>query len=394
MSLLLIGGFFLFLAVTALPYVLTLTYYAYTQPEESPINKDHDHTPTVSIVLPTYNEEDIIKAKLDDIKQINYPTDKLELIIVDSGDDNTVENIKEYLSNQTGDNPYPHTLIEEFDERGLAPALNHGYAHAGNELILKTDCDSKIGADSLREATANFTDQDVGVVTGQQTDVLGGSEVEAGYRSIQALIQTLESWIDSTLICHGPFTLFRNDCFTEQTRIDTDSIADDTELALKIRTRLNKRVIFDPAVEYAEASHSQFGKRRQQKDRRAMGLIRLLTRQRTHLFNHDNYGKVVLPMNWSFMIFSPILMVIDFVLLGAATMQIGGIPAVTLAVLAVYWFMKLGENDKLGPLQPAYSLFDTQVSLLSAMVGLITGTEDGTWDVDDELREKFAESDD
>jgi Glycosyltransferases, probably involved in cell wall biogenesis len=368
------------LGLTGLPYVLYLLLAKIWDPQGSPIKK-RPAEPTVSIVLPTYNEERIIENKLQDIITLDYPMDRVEVVVVDSSDDTTRERIREFFADR--DSP-ELTLLEEDERRGLAPALNDAYAAASNEIVIKTDCDSKLATDSVREATANFADTTVGAVTGRNVDVLGGSGVEEGYRDIQATIQTLESHIDSTLIFHGPFSAFRND---EIVRIDPDSIADDTELALKIRKN-GKRVVFDPAVQYKEASHSKFSKRRTQKDRRAMGLLRLLFQHRDMLGRYGLYGSFVLPFNWWFMFVSPWLLAMALgiaTVLGVLTTGLFGlaIPA-SIGVVTI-----LGSRDRLGSVQSVYAVFDTQVSLLFAAVKLLRGEGSAIWDVDEELREMY-----
>jgi len=368
-------------ALTAIPYVAYLGLYAWIRPSGSPANKQ-DWEPTVSIVLPTYNEEKIIEKKLDDLLELEYPMEKVELVVVDSSDDETRTLLREYFSDL--DDPSLN-LLEEDERRGLAPALNDAYAAAENEMVVKTDCDSYLPNDVLREAAANLADPDVAAVTGRNVEVLGGSEVESGYRGIQGYIQQLESHLDSTLIFHGPFSAFENDAILP---IDPNSLADDTELALRIRRDTGKRVIFDPAVQYKEASHSGFVKRRKQKDRRGMGLIRLLVQHRDALGKYGNYGKAVLPFNWWFMIASPWLLALAIGLGTLGGILSFGLPGLVFPAV-VTGFVVLGGRDALGPIQPLYSLFDTQVSLLRASIELLRGKGDGTWDVDAELREAF-----
>jgi cellulose synthase/poly-beta-1,6-N-acetylglucosamine synthase-like glycosyltransferase len=335
----------------------------------------------VSIILPTYNEERIIENKLEDILALDYPMEKVEVVVVDSSDDSTPELIEEFFD---GLEEPSLTLIREEERRGLAIALNEAYATTKNEMVVKTDCDSKVAPDALREAAANLADPDVKAVTGRNVEVLGGSEVEEGYRDIQARIQTLESHIDSTLIFHGPFSAFKRDALVP---IDEDSIADDTELALKIRKN-GGRVVFDPAVKYMEASHSAFRKRRKQKDRRAMGLIRLLWRQREMLGGYGRYGRVVLPFNWWFMIVSPWLVMGTLAVMTVGGFFVGGPLGLAVPVL-LGGFVFFGARDSLGSLQSAYALFDTQVSLFWASVKLFRGEGSATWDVDPELREVY-----
>jgi cellulose synthase/poly-beta-1,6-N-acetylglucosamine synthase-like glycosyltransferase len=367
-------------AITAVPYVCYLVLYAAIRPDGSPADK-RPAEPTVSIVLPTYNESSIIEKKLDDLMALDYPMEKVELVVVDSSDDETPELIESYFT--VREHPALN-LIREEERRGLAPALNDAYAAAENEMVIKTDCDSYLPEDVLREAAGNLADPDVAAVTGRNAEVLGGSEVEAGYRGVQGYVQMLESHLDSTLIFHGPFSAFENDAIVP---IDPNSLADDTELALKIR-RNGKRVIFDPAVRYKEASHSAFGKRRTQKDRRGMGLIRLLVQHRDALGRYGKYGRVVLPFNWWFMIVSPWLVALDVVAVTAAALSFVGVAGLAVP-LSLGGFVWLGQRDWLGPLEPLYSLLDTQVSLLHASVELLRGEGDGTWEVDAELREAF-----
>ncbi|GAA0671428.1 glycosyltransferase [Natronoarchaeum mannanilyticum] len=372
-----VGGL---VALTGLPYAIYIILYELRKPEGSPAKKEPVE-PAVSVVLPTYNEADIVETKLEDLLELDYPMEKVELVVVDSSDDETPELIEAFFE----DRDAPElTLLREDERRGLAVALNEAYAAADNEVVVKTDCDSKVAPDAIREAVANLADPDVAAVTGRNAEVLGGSKVERGYRDVQSKIQTLESHLDSTFIFHGPFSAFERDAIRP---IDEDSIADDTELALKIRKE-GGRVVFDPAIRYREAAHSSFGKRRQQKDRRAMGLLRLLWRQRGMVGRYGKYGRVVLPFNWWFMIISPWLIagMVGIATLGALT--VGG-PVGLVVPSALAAVVLLGSRDALGPFQLLYSLFDTQVSLFRASLKLLAGKGDGTWDVDQELREAF-----
>ena len=336
--------------------------------------------PTVSVVLPTYDEADIVEAKLDDIVALDYPMASVEVVVVDSSTDETPELVEAFFADREAPGL---TLIREPERRGLAVALNEAYAAAGNEVVVKTDCDSKLAPDALRRAVETLADPDVAAVTGRNAEVLGESAVEEGYRDVQARVQTVESWLDSTLIFHGPFSAFER---TSIVPVDEDSIADDTELALRIR-RNGGRVLFDPAIEYKEAAHSGLRERRTQKDRRAMGLVRLLWRQRDALGRHGPYGWVVLPFNWWFMLVSPPLVAAGLAI-GAVAAVLAG-PVGWLALAGFGAWVVVGSNDALGPLQPVYALFDTQVSLFLAALRLLRGEGDGTWEPDAALRDAF-----
>ncbi|WP_407067007.1 glycosyltransferase [Haloarcula brevis] len=354
-------------------------------PDGSPVDK-REVEPSVSIVLPTFNESDIVETKLEDIASLDYPTEKLELVVVDASDDGTGELIESFYTDQNGPTL---SVIREDSRRGLAVALNDGYAAASNEIVVKTDCDSKLAPDALREAVANFDDPSVGGVTGRNADVIGGSEVESNYRGMQAFVQMAESHLDSTLIFHGPFSAFRRNLIVP---IDEDSLADDSELALRIR-RNGSRVVFDPAVRYKEAAQSAFRDRRAQKDRRGMGLLRLLFRQVDALGQHGAYGRVVLPLNWGMMVISPWLVTAGIIAIVAGAISNFGWLGIAVP-LTLGGFVLLGSADRLGPFEPLYALFDAQVSLVSAGLSLVLSDADGTWDQQTELRNTFQTGED
>jgi cellulose synthase/poly-beta-1,6-N-acetylglucosamine synthase-like glycosyltransferase len=367
------------LGVTAAPYAGYLALYAWIRPSGSPADK-RDWEPAVSIVLPTYNEAAIVETKLDDVLALDYPMEKVELVVVDSSTDDTREIIREYFADLDAPSL---TLVEEPD-RGVARAVNNAMRDASETVVFRTDCDSKLAPDALREAVANLADDSIGAVTGQQTDVLGDSQVEQDYRDIIARIQSLESHLDSTFICHGPCFAFERSRFTD---ITPDSLADDTEIGVNVR-RSGARVVMDPAIRFVESGVSGFGERRTRKDRRAMGLIQLLVRHRNALGRHGLYGRVVLPFNWWFMIVSPWMALLTGVVATAAAVSVLGAMGLGIPVLALA-FIWLGQRDQLGRIQPLYAVVDSQVSLLVAQLRLVLGDVTGAWNVDRESREAF-----
>jgi len=369
----------IFLLATFLPYLFYVLLFFLIRPDPPSPNKPQSFPP-VSIILPTFNESSIIKKKLKDLFSLDYPLDKIELVVIDSSTDETPTIISSFFKNIK---TTQLILIKEPKRRGLAVALNEAYAAATHDIVIKTDCDSLLDPSCLKEAVSHFSDRSVGAVTGTNMEVIGGSKVESGYRNVQSYIQLLESHLDSTFIFHGPFSAFRKKCIVPVTE---DSLADDTELALNIR-RQNFKVLFDPNIKFKEAAHSAFWKRRLQKDRRAVGLVKVLLQNKDLLGKSGLYGSFILPFNWWFLILSPwfVLLSIFSILLTIFLASPVSAMVVLLALLISMW---LGQKDSLGPFQIFYSLFDTQVSLLRSHLILLTKKDtDGTWDADPNLRE-------
>ncbi len=378
----LVGVGLVVLCVASLPYILYLGLPSLLPVGEFPATKTAATEP-VSVVVPTYNEEALIAETLENICSLQYPADRLEIVVVDSSSDETAAVVREFFA----DREQPTlTLIEESDRGGVARAVNRAIEAASHDVIFRTDCDSRLDSEAITHAVAALQDDTVGGVTGRQVDVLGGSKVETEYRDLQARNQALESYLDSTFIVHGPCFAFRKRFFEP---IATDSLADDTEIAVKIRKQ-GKRILMDPAMQFAEAGTSDLRGRRARKDRRAMGLLQLLDRNRDLLGRYGLYGWVVVPVNWWFLAISPWLSVggAALVLLGLlTTVPPAGVVALLGAVLGVL----LGQQDHLGPLQAPYAVFDAHLSLVIARIRLHREEGDGTWEVDGESRAVFSQ---
>ncbi|EMA35335.1 glycosyltransferase [Halobiforma nitratireducens] len=366
------------LVVAAIPYALYLVGFRIASPSGSPARKD-DTVEPVSIVLPTYNESDIVRNTLERLCSLEYPADELEIVVVDSSDDDTATVVRDFFEGKE----HPESrLIEETDRGGVARAVNRGVDAASHDVIFRTDCDSRLHEDAITHAVANLQDPSVGAVTGRQKEVLGDSDVEESYRDMQARNQALESHLDSTFIVHGPCFAFRKEYFAP---IEEDSLADDTEIAIGVRKR-GKRVLMDPAMQFTEVGVSDIRDRRERKDRRAMGLLQLLDRNRDIFGGYGLYGWIVVPFNWWFLSVSPWLSV------GGAALSLLGllttVPVLGGAVAAAFLgFVMLGQRDRLGPLQAPYAVFDSHLSLVIARVRLRRGDEDGTWSIDTSSRE-------
>ncbi len=369
---------FLFILI-AFPYSIYLALILFYKKPPALSITDPEPKPKVSIVIPTYNEEAIIGKKLDNVLELDYPPELLEVVIVDSSTDKTPEIIKGYQKK------FRNLRLIQEPRKGLASALNTGYALARNEIVIKTDCDSLLEKDVLLKVASDFVNTAIGGVTGRQI-VINKSKVEEGYRSLQFRVQIAESCLDSTIIFHGPFSAYRKNLIVP---IDPNSLADDSELAIKIRKQ-GYRTIIDPGIKFYEASQSRFFKRRRQKDRRGQGLNRLLLQHRDVLFNpkYGKYGTIIFPMNLYMMLISPILLLLFFSLgLVFLFSQSPGIALTAIALLII--FIYLGQADKLYFLEPLYSFLDTQISLIAGMPGLLFSKKDGTWKADKELREAY-----
>ena len=120
-----------------------------------------DFEPTVSIIITAYNEERDIKTKLENTLALDYPKDKLEIIVAsDCSTDKTDEIVSGFSSKGV-------CLYRQPERLGKTPAQNSGVEVAQNEIILFSDATTLYEPNVLRQMMPNFADESVGCVAGK-----------------------------------------------------------------------------------------------------------------------------------------------------------------------------------------------------------------------------------
>lgn len=203
-------------------------------------------TPPVSVIIAAHNEEKIIGEKLENTLSLDYPKDRLEIIVVSDGSTDQTERI-----------------VAQYGERGVRlislarcgkmQALNRGVAAATGELLVFTDANAILHASALRQLAANFTDPDVGGVCGNQNyrppsgDCAGQGETL--YWTYDTFIKRLESQVGSTIGADGSLYAIRRSLFVP---IGDPAQADDLAISARVVTQ-GYRLVFEPAaVSYEE----------------------------------------------------------------------------------------------------------------------------------------------
>ncbi len=265
-------------------------------------------TPFISIVIPSYNEEDTIVHKLKNLMEQDYPLSKVEFIVIDSAsEDRTVELLEKFIK----DNKLSKLkFITESERKGKASALNNVLKHCAGEIVVITDADAIWEKDTLNKIVLNFSDPNVGAVTGRQIllnpNQSLATKAEKTYRVFFEVLRLGESCLDSTPIFNGPLMAFRSDLLEP---IPEDTIADDSQLAVKIRKKGFKS-IYDPRAIFYEYTPHSFTSRFIQKVRRGQGLIQLFFREREILFNssYSKFGTIIFPAEFFMHVISPVLL--------------------------------------------------------------------------------------
>jgi cellulose synthase/poly-beta-1,6-N-acetylglucosamine synthase-like glycosyltransferase len=130
--------------------------------------------PAVSILIAAYNEENIIGSTLKNKLELDYPKDKLEIIVIsDCSTDGTDGIVNGFAASGI-------KLIRQEPRAGKTAGLNKAAGTASGEILVFTDANSIFAVDALRKLVANFKDRTVGYVTGKMVYASSG-EGERGY---------------------------------------------------------------------------------------------------------------------------------------------------------------------------------------------------------------------
>jgi cellulose synthase/poly-beta-1,6-N-acetylglucosamine synthase-like glycosyltransferase len=315
----------IFIMVILLAPYLIIGLLMFTLGRTVKLKKDHSQKPTVTIYLPTYNEEKFIEKKLDNLLEQTYLIH--EILIYDCSTDRTTAIIQTKYQKK---NP-SIKLIREPARIGMARTLNQAFVDATGEILIKTDCDSFLNSrNAISELVANFGDKSVGGATGV---CIAQQGIEKVFRRFLTTIQILETNIDSTIIGHSPSLCAFKMSLVEP--VDVDSMAEDTEELVLIR-RQGHKVIVDPSVIAEEEVPKEFRKRKLQKERRAQGIIGVLLRNSFMLLNprFGLYGLIVLPLELFLLVFSPFLLMGLGIVLAILLYSIH--PIIALAFVAIF----------------------------------------------------------
>lgn len=117
--------------------------------------------PTVSVIVPAYNTSKKIKDKLADVLALDYPSEKMEIIVVSDGStDDTVR--------QAGSVAAPNIRVFALDRnQGKSAAQNFGIARAHGEIVVFTDIDARLEKSFIRNIIPHFSDPRVACVGGR-----------------------------------------------------------------------------------------------------------------------------------------------------------------------------------------------------------------------------------
>jgi cellulose synthase/poly-beta-1,6-N-acetylglucosamine synthase-like glycosyltransferase len=314
-------------------------------------DKDQASIPSVSILVPSHNEELTILDSVSAILKIDYP--QLEIIVINDGStDNTLNKLKEsyklfkvnlFIEEHIKTKPIKNVYRSAVDSRlivvdkengGKADSLNVGLNISKSRLFCSIDADSLIEKDAIYKIVQPYLERDAKVVgIGGIVRVINGCEVRNSEvvkvnlpKKFLPAIQVMEyiraflcgrtgwSKINSLIIISGAFGLFDRKTVIECGGYSTDTVGEDMELVVRLHRYMCDRdkeykMTFIPEPVCWTQVPEKLKILSQQRKRWQRGLIETMWRHKKMIFNlkYRTSGMVAMPFFLFFEMFSPII---------------------------------------------------------------------------------------
>jgi cellulose synthase/poly-beta-1,6-N-acetylglucosamine synthase-like glycosyltransferase len=272
-------------------------------------NSNNTIFPSVSVIVSTFNEAKVIGRKIENISELNYPKDKLEVIVYDDASiDGTPEIAKKMLSEKMLDG----NVVRNLNRIGLNRSLNAAVAQAKHNLVCVTDSDVLLEKDALKNSVSALQGfKNAGGVTGHIEPVFEGKGVaqnsERSYRGFYHESMLAESAVHSAFPGNGPLIVY--DKTKIPSLIPKDYGSTDGNIAINI-IRRGFRFIYVPNAVVFEPSPENLSQHRLQKIRRAKRLLQVFLNNSDISLDgkYGSFGKQIFPLKLLMMALCPILL--------------------------------------------------------------------------------------
>lgn len=197
-------------------------------------------TPSVSLIIPAHNEESVLAEKLENALSITYPSEKLEILVVNDGSDDRTSKIAHSFSGRG-------VRVLDFQERrGKASILNDSVTHATGEVLCFCDANVMFHADALYRMITHLSDKGVGAVSGDvrlSSEQANFGQGEHLYYKIERWVHSGESRAGSMIGVDGGMYILWKDLFRP---IPSHMILDDFSVSMHILRQ--RRIVYDPTA--------------------------------------------------------------------------------------------------------------------------------------------------
>ena len=202
-------------------------------------------TPSVSLIVAAHNEEDVIERRLENLLALDYPADKLEIVVASDASDDRTDKLVERE---------PRVRLIRCPRGGKVAAQNHTVPQTSGEILAFTDANATWSPDALRKLVRSFADPEVAYVCGkvvlQQPD---GTNREGAYWRFEVWLRQHESDLGSVTGGNGAIYAVRREDY-----VDVDPRFGHDLAFPYLMVQRGRRAVYEPdALSYEKPSRDQ-----------------------------------------------------------------------------------------------------------------------------------------
>ena len=250
--------FYTYIGYGILLYILLRIKRLFCKNNPEPVLPADEELPNVTLMICAFNEEDIIREKMENIRAIDYPKEKFCVMwVTDGSSDHSNELLKEYEE---------VTLVYSPERRGKAAAMQHGLKENKAEYVVFTDANTMLNSNSIREIIRQFMKPNVTCVSGEKrvaarTEGEVAAEGEGLYWKYESTLKRWDSEFYSAMGAAGELFAVKMSCYREA---PSNALLDDFMMSM-LMVRDGHRIAYTSeayAMEYGSADMHEESKRK------------------------------------------------------------------------------------------------------------------------------------
>lgn len=289
--------------------------------EEPQKQKRLEKYPKFSVLVPAYNEEKTVLGTIMSAANLDYPKDKLEIIVVNDGSkDSTRKVVEEYIKAHP---KLPRIKLINQENGGKGCALNTALKEAKGEFFACLDADSFIEPNALHIMLPYFDDSEVGAVC-PMMKIKDPKTILQRMQWYEYIInffyKKLNAKLDCIHVTPGPFSIYRTELIKGLGGYDEDNITEDLEIAIRLQ-KYNYRIIQTLDTTAYTLGPNTWKGLFKQRDRWYKGSVYNSLKYKELMLNrkYGDFGIIRMPT----IILSGILTLVIFFLLGKTVLETG-----------------------------------------------------------------------
>ncbi len=223
-----------------------------------------DFEPTVTLVIPCFNEADILIIKIKNCKELDYPKDKLRIVFITDGSTDYSQDVLE---------THPDIdVLHENKRAGKTAAENRAMKFVDTPFVIFSDANTLLNKEAIRFIIRHFSNEETGCVSGEKRVLMDEKDTasaagEALYWKYESLLKKWDSELNTTVGAAGELVAFRCSLYTD---LPEDTLLDDFMQSMLIAAK-GYKIVYEPNAFAAETASENVAEELKRKIRIAAG---------------------------------------------------------------------------------------------------------------------------